>query len=265
MNIGLWRRLRIARSTAPLPRMGSGGGGTDHDVRAMEVFRHGIEGDGFRMEAVAERMCPFHGAVGDDDMADAVADEVAQRQLDGLAGADDQRGQGLQVTEDLPRERHRREGHGNGAGADGGRCADVLRRGKGVLKQPFQRQAQGAGGMRMLVGALHLPEDLRLAEHHGVEAAGDTKGVQHRLVVVMSVQVGLEFVALDSVESAKPVQHALLTVAALLPEVDLRPVAGGEDRGLGIFTPLCRESSASPSCTSLTASRSRTAPGPSCG
>jgi len=110
-----------------------------------------------------------------------------------------------------------------------------------MLEEPLQRESERAGRVGMLVGRLHLAEDLRFAQHHGIEAAGHAQRVQYRFVVLVPIEVGFEFVAPDAVEAAQPVEHSLLPAGVLFPEVDLGAVAGRENRRLGdLYTAVQR-------------------------
>ena len=77
----------------------------------------------------------------------------------------------------LPREVHRDAGDADGARADGGLAAHALGHGEGAVDAAAEQAPQRARGDRGVVGVLHLPEDLRLAEHHRVEARGDAEDV----------------------------------------------------------------------------------------
>ena len=57
------------------------------------------------------------------------------------------------------------------------------------------------------VGVLHLPEDLRLPEHHRVEAAGDAEQVPHRLFPEVVVEVVRQLADRDAVEAGEEILH----------------------------------------------------------
>ena len=62
------------------------------------------------------------------------------------------------------------------------RLATVKALAHAAPEHPLQRP----GGERRVVGLLDLAEDLRLAEHHRVEARGDAEDVGHGLVARLS-------------------------------------------------------------------------------
>ncbi len=76
----------------------------------------------------------------------------------------------------------------------------------------------------------HLPEDLRLAQDHGVETAGDAKRMTHRLLVRQGVEVLVEAVVADAVMLADPLRQRLAGLAGgVRLAVDLGAIAGGQD------------------------------------
>ncbi len=94
----------------------------------------------------------------------------------------------VQVAEDLLCQLH-------GGGADGhrpfgepGLGADPLRDGDGLLDQLVQNGARGLGLEGDIEGVLELSQDLRLSQHHGVEARGHAEGVAHALGVGINVE-----------------------------------------------------------------------------
>ncbi len=78
---------------------------------------------------------------------------------------------------------------------------------------------------------LHLPQDLRLAEHHRIEPRGDPEGVADGAPVRMLVEERLDAVAGQVVVVAQPPDQRL-GIGVLLVAIDLGAVAGGQDGGL---------------------------------
>jgi hypothetical protein len=94
-----------------------------------------------------------------------------------------------------------------------------------------QNRAQRTGGLRGARRILHLPEDLRLAQHHRVQARGDAEGMAHGLFARQRVEVALQLVALHAVVLRQPVGD--LFRGPLRREVELGPVARRQDRRFG--------------------------------
>jgi hypothetical protein len=61
--------------------------------------------------------------------------------------------------------------------------AHLLGHGEGLLEELVQRRAQGPRALGGPDRLLDLSQDLRLADHHGVEAASDPERVLHRRLV----------------------------------------------------------------------------------
>ncbi len=72
--------------------------------------------------------------------------------------------------------------------ADAGIRAHALGHRKGVLQQTLHRRAQHLCVARLLVGVLHLAEDLRLAQHHRVQPGGDAEHMANGRVFVVAIQ-----------------------------------------------------------------------------
>ena len=117
---------------------------------------------------------------------------LARRELAHLAGADEQHRAVAQLAEDLPRELDGDVRDGHGVAADRGLGARALRRGDRAVAQRVQHRAEAARLLRGLVRLLHLAEDLRLAEHHRVEAGGHAEGVAHGRLALELVEVRLD-------------------------------------------------------------------------
>lgn len=78
-----------------------------------------------------------------------------------------------------------------------------------------------------------LPEDLRLAEDHRVEARGDAEEMAHgRVAVARERRLAQEHVV-DAVEAREEARERVEVVLAVRHAVDLRPVARRDDRALG--------------------------------
>ncbi len=127
---------------------------------------------------------------------------------------------------------------GDRALADGGlgaRAASGRGRAAGAAAQDRARGAERFGLCR---GLLHLTEDLGLAQHHRLQAAGDREQVPSRFGASFDVEAPF-LLDLGSAAEKHRGQAALEGVLLVaVPQVDLGAVAGGEkqrlfDRGLG--------------------------------
>ena len=128
------------------------------------------------------------------------------------------------------------------AGRDDGR-SEAVDAGLGVapladaerlLEQGVERRADGGLGLCAVQGVADLPEDLALAEDHRVEARGDGEHVRHSGIVVVHVDVLGELGQVEIGVLGEQARDLLdSTVEPLGLDVDLDPVAGGDDRGLG--------------------------------
>ena len=75
---------------------------------------------------------------------------------------------------------------------------------------------------------LHLAEDLRLAQHHGVQTAGDAESVFHRLLLRETIDVGFDIVGRQLVVIRQPADRLRRRTGAA---IDLGTVTGGQDGG----------------------------------
>ena len=117
-------------------------------------------------------------------------------------------------------------------GADFGRGAYFLGDGKRALEQLRQRAAQCARRVGGAHRVFHLAQDLRLAQDHRVQPAGDAKGVARSMGVLQHIGVGTKFVGLDAAGVGQPGQCAL-QFRLVTGAINLGAVAGGDDRSLG--------------------------------
>ena len=186
-----------------------------------------VQRDRFGAEARGELAPALERAVGDGDRLRLLGREVRRRELDHLARADQQQPLVRDRREDALGELHRRGGHRDRRAADVGLRAHVLGHGERALEQPVQHEAQRPGGLRRAHRVLHLAQDLRLAQHHRIEAARDAERVRHRAILRQRVDVRMQRALRQVVEAREPVRDRLGLVAV---EVDLGAVAGRQDR-----------------------------------
>ncbi len=158
-------------------------------------------------------------------------------QFDHLAGTDEEHALLGDRFEDALRQPHRRRGHRHGMRADLGGAAYLLGDREGALEQLIQVRAQRAGFGGGAHRVFHLAEDLRLAQHHGIEPAGHAEGVAHGLRLPQRIHVGRQFAGVDVVVVGQPADGVLVGgvfgQVAVGRAVELGAVAGGEDGGLG--------------------------------
>jgi len=204
----------------------------DDDVRLGQVSRDLVERDGVGVELGGERVGAFHGPVGDHHASGALLVQVSRRQLDGFPGADQQGRLFRQIAEDLACQAHSGECDGNRAGPDGGIRAHLLGDGKRMLKQAVEQGADGAGLARDAEGLFHLPQYLGFAEHHGIEPRGHAEDVAHGGLVMVGIEELAEHLARQGMVPGQPFGDRCLSRLGQMT-IELRPVAGGEDDGLG--------------------------------
>ena len=122
---------------------------------------------------------------------------------------------------------------GRGA-ADVGVGADLLAPLDGPLEQEVEHRAGAGLAPGRLPRPTDLAQDLMLAQHHRVEPGRHLEQVTDGVLVVVGVEVGVEPLRVDPGEQAQGPPHVTeALVEALGVDVDLGPVAGGEDDGLG--------------------------------
>jgi hypothetical protein len=129
---------------------------------------------------------------------------------------------------------HRGRRHRDDVGADGGGGAHLLGHREGLLEQLVQQRAQGAGVLRHARRLLHLAEDLRLAQHHRIEPAGDAEHVAHGIAAGQGVQVGRDVPRRQLVILRQPVRRPL---GRLGRAVQFGAVAGRQDGRLAHLPP----------------------------
>ena len=234
--------------------LGAGGGDDDVCARGLVVEEvegddlggageaGAVDGDGAVGELHGDLACDLageergalRGAVGDEDGGCSLLDEVARGEVGHLARADEQDGLAAQAAEDLAGEIDGDRCDGDGGAADLGLGADSLGHREGALQERFERRGDGAGLARDGVGLLDLTEDLRLADDHGVERAGDAEEMADGLALAKLVEVRFEGGGGNGevlVQEAEKV-GGIAVAGVVLDGEELDAVAGGEDEGL---------------------------------
>ena len=129
------------------------------------------------------------------------------------------------------RRLERRRGQRHGVGAEAGLRMHALAQVDGLFEEVRERDAAGARLLCALLRPLHLAEDLRLAQHLGVERADHAEGVLHRLLAAVEV----EHVLVEA--RAQPLPEEGLgglraQTVGLGVQEELDAIAGAERRGL---------------------------------
>ena len=164
------------------------------------------------------------------DMGRLLGREMGRGQFDHLAGADEQHLGAGQIFEQLRGQAHGRSGHADAVAADLGRGPDLFGDRERTLEQLMQGGAEGAGFFGRPHGALHLAEDLRFAQNHGVETGGHAEGMPSRAVAMQAVGVTAQQGRADAACAGHPVQ-CHVDIGGGAGEVDFRAVAGRQQRG----------------------------------
>ncbi len=216
------------------PRRARGG---DDDVGFRQRLRDVVERERAGAELCGEPFCMLERAIDDGRYRCAARAEVPGGQLAGPPRSDQHDATAVEAFEDLLREGGRRCRDGGGALAD--------RRLETRATPGVQRHAEGpvehrAGGSR-LVGVPHLPEDLALAGDEGVEARCDAEEVQRGRLVRKPVCDRSERVRVRAREREERAVRDLARVAVARRDVELRPVAGGEDDRFGLAVAVPHE------------------------
>ena len=100
------------------------------------------------------------------------------------------------------------------------------------MGKQVQFRTHGAQVARQLIGGLHLPHDLRLAEHLRVEARRHANQMAGRVLIPIAVDGALQFIHRHGAVRRQPLGEGGLALR-LNGAVQLRAVAGGENGRLG--------------------------------
>ena len=233
MNIGRCRRSFSARSTAPRPMIGSELA-VDETTMSNSASRAGRSARRIASAPKPRRelLAALERAVRDRHAFGRARGEMGGRELDHLAGADEQHLRLAQVLEQLGGQAHRRGRHADRMAADLGRAAHFLGDRERALEHLLQRRAERAGAVGLAHRLLELAEDLRLAEHHRIEPARDAEGVARRRAAFEHVGVRARSVGVATPPTPASQSTAGATCAASRADVELGAVAGRDDRDL---------------------------------
>src|SRR5882672_6595718 len=166
MAAGAYRALH---RTLADDRQRACGAGND-DVVFRQALGQVAQLDRLRVEAARERFGPLQRAVRHRHPARLLRGEVGRGELDHLACTDQQHFLLGEARKYPACELYRSRRHRDDVGADTGIAAHFFRHGKRALEKLAEKRPEGTGGLGDANGLFHLAEDLRLADHHRIEA-----------------------------------------------------------------------------------------------
>src|SRR5882672_4827777 len=201
------------------------GTGND-DVVFRQALGQVAQLDRLRVETARKGFGPFQRAVRHRHAARLLRGEMSRGKLDHLARADQQHFLFGEARKYPAREPHRGGGHRDDVGADSGVAAYLLRYRKRALKEFVEERSERAGRLGDASRLLHLAQDLRFADHHGVEAGGDAERVAYGFAVGEGVEIGLQLLWLDAVVAGEPLERGLRFAQRA---VELGAIAGRKD------------------------------------
>jgi hypothetical protein len=229
MKIGRRRRARMAASADSLVISGRVRGAGDDDIGLGQFLVELPEPDRVGLEFRRQLLGSSQGTIGDDQAFDARTHEMACGQGVHVAGAHHEGGVGAQVRIHAPRQTDGRGGDRHRILTDASLRSHAFGRGKGGLEQFIERGAGTAGFLRHAVRILQLTQNLRLAEHHGIESRGDVEGVLDGLLFPVNVQAGSEVQSI-AVMPFEPIRQVRAARGA--GPVHFGAVASGQDHDL---------------------------------
>ncbi len=208
--------------------------GADYQVGGDQGGGQFFPRPGPALPAVGQLGGPLEMPVQHGDRSGALVAEVSQRLLGHLAGPDHQRLLVGQPLEDLAGEiGHRHAGHAEPPAVDGRFIAHPPGDAQGRLERRVQQRAGRVVLGRRLVRLLHLGQDLRLAQHHALQAGGHGEQVPHGRLALVSVQVRGHLGRIELLEAGQETAHLLgRGQGQLARRVDLDPIAGREHHAL---------------------------------
>ncbi len=209
--------------------------GADHHVGLGNRFEQLVPRPRLAAPSPGHLGRPVRAAVDHGHAPGPLVLEVLERLLGHLAGADDQRPLVVEPLEDLLGEiGDRHAGNAHAALVDRRLAGHAFGGLQGRLKGRVQQRASGPFLGGRLVGLLHLGEDLRLADHHAVQAGGDRKQVLRRLVARPQTEVLDDRRRLQFVEPGEKggQLRSARALGVLAGGVEFHAVAGGKQHGL---------------------------------
>ena len=150
-------------------------------------------------------------------------------QLNHFTGAHKQNIGFFDVFKNTPCQAHRGRGHADGVRANFRGASDFLGHCKGALKQLVERGAQGTRVAGRAHGFFELSQNLRLAQDHRVEAAGNSKRMPRRCIAFKSVGVPRQNINLCFAGICQPTQ-CLGYLNLITCTVNFCSIASGQNR-----------------------------------
>jgi hypothetical protein len=155
------------------------------------------------------------------------------RQLAHLASAHQQHGAPAEAVEDLLGQLHRRERHRDGVAGDLGLGTHALGDVEGLAEERMQLGAHRPTSLGQRECVLDLTEDLRLAEHHRIQAGRDPKGMVDGVGLQMRVERRLDDAEVEAPMAAEgPEDQGPRLPRRVGHAIDLHPVARGQQHHL---------------------------------
>ena len=195
-----------------------------------QMLRKRLPGNGFGLQRLGQALGALGGAIGNKHAGDPLIDEVARRQFGSVSGPKHHDGALLQTFKDFFGQFHRRIAHRHRMITNAGLAAHRLGHAQGPLEQLAKDGARAPGRLRRQIRGLHLPENLWLAQHQGVQTRGHAKQVAHRLRIAPLIEMGGKLRRRHIVTRRKKgdaTGHAGLDVVGL--HVDFDAITGRED------------------------------------
>jgi hypothetical protein len=208
----------------------------EDDVDACEQRGQLVEavdraGDPSAGQLARQLLRAFRRTVGHGETAQLLRGEVPGRERRHLPRPEQQELLALQRREDSAGQLHRGVAHRDRVAPDVGFGADSLRDRKSPAHRSVQVVARGPGRACGLESVFQLPQDLRLADDHRIQARGHAEEVPHRRLALPLVEVcragRLQPLAADEVAQRGRHLAGRQTCA-----IELDAVAGGEHHAL---------------------------------
>ena len=183
------------------------------------------------VKAVGQFFTTGQRAVGNRHIFRFFGCEVGGCQLNHLASPDKQHLDVSQVFKQLAGQAHGGCRHADAVGTNFSAAAHFFGHRKRALKQLVQRHAHGACVFRCPHRSFHLAQNLRLAQHHGIEPAGDPERVACCLVALQDVSMGAQQGRGNTARMRQPVD-GFIQIGHTARAINFGAVAGGQQRGL---------------------------------
>mmetsp|Transcript_53732 Transcript_53732/g.126531 ORF Transcript_53732/g.126531 Transcript_53732/m.126531 type:complete len:410 (-) Transcript_53732:254-1483(-) len=220
------------------------GGAADDDVELAQHLAQFGQRQLRGPQTLGQQAAALGTAVGHAHLQRLLRGEMGGDKVDHLACADEQHAPVGQVVEQLLGQAHGRGREADGVAADLGAAAHLLGHRKAALEHLVQRGAQRAGAVGLAHGGLHLAEDLRLAEHHGVQPRGDAEGMARSVRPGTQIAVVAQLGRRGAAVGRQPFEGRLGQLHRMpragggalgrQAHIDLGAVAGGQDGHLGL-------------------------------